>query len=280
MPLSCLNAIVELQSIQGCHHIYNYLEEHQTRILKVGCLPLRVPRSCADTPRLVQNEKGMEPLRGKGPLLLRLSNELLRRLPKSKAEDVIFSGRILMFLSSVFALGEKSGVNLRGNYNISRVTTWEDPLPVDELVIEETAEGDKPVKGGDQPDPIVPAPPRPDFYATFWSLQTFFSNPPTLFSPPPASDVPSSSPPPRNQFQALQDALAQTLDAFAAATKKERELGGTTHHSIKPPPGEGASDEELEHYFFPKFLTSRNLLQLEVSSPIAFLSGRGSKHSS
>ena len=36
MPLSCLNAIVELQSIQGCHHIYNYLEEQHTRILKVG----------------------------------------------------------------------------------------------------------------------------------------------------------------------------------------------------------------------------------------------------
>jgi THO complex subunit 1 len=68
----------------------------------------------------------MHPQRGKGPLLLRLLNELLRRLPKSKQEHVIFSGRILMFLSSVFPLGEKSGVNLRGNFNVGKATVFEE----------------------------------------------------------------------------------------------------------------------------------------------------------
>lgn len=68
----------------------------------------------------------MHPQRGKGPILLRLLNELLRRLPKSKQEHVIFSGRILMFLSSVFPLGEKSGVNLRGNFNIGKQTLFEE----------------------------------------------------------------------------------------------------------------------------------------------------------
>lgn len=67
----------------------------------------------------------MNPQQGKGPLLLKLLNELLRRLPKSKSTDVIFSGRILMFLSSVFPLAEKSGVNLRGNFNTGKGTTFE-----------------------------------------------------------------------------------------------------------------------------------------------------------
>ena len=63
--------------------------------------------------------------RGKGPVLLRMLNELLRRLPKSKPEHVVFSGRILMFLSSVFPLGEKSGVNLRGMFNVAKETVFE-----------------------------------------------------------------------------------------------------------------------------------------------------------
>lgn len=67
----------------------------------------------------------MHPTKGKGPLLLRFLNELLRRLPKSNTEHVIFSGRILMFLSSVFPLGEKSGVNLRGNFNVAKETVFE-----------------------------------------------------------------------------------------------------------------------------------------------------------
>lgn len=73
----------------------------------------------------------MNPQQGKGPLLLRLLNELLRRLPKSKTADVIFSGRILMFLSSVFPLAEKSGVNLRGNFNIGKETLYEDMSKVE-----------------------------------------------------------------------------------------------------------------------------------------------------
>ena len=35
-----------------------------------------------------------------------------------------------MLLSSVYPLGEKSGVNLRGNFNLGKGTVWEqDPIP-------------------------------------------------------------------------------------------------------------------------------------------------------
>lgn len=74
--------------------------------------------------------------------------------------------------------------------------------------------------------------------------------------------------------------MRETLAAFDAATKKEKELsgaaakgdaaaarGGEAHGAAK----EG--DEGLEEYFFPKFLTSRNLLDLEVRSlPLRALS--------
>jgi len=57
----------------------------------------------------------MIPAKGKSLVLLRTLNDLLRRLSKT-GKNTMFCGRILIFLSSVFSLGERSGVNLRGDY--------------------------------------------------------------------------------------------------------------------------------------------------------------------
>lgn len=57
----------------------------------------------------------MVPQKGKALVLLRTLNDLLRRLSKM-GSNTIFCGRILTFLSGVFPLGERSGVNLRGEY--------------------------------------------------------------------------------------------------------------------------------------------------------------------
>jgi len=62
----------------------------------------------------------MVPQKGKALILLRTLNDLLRRLSKM-GTTTIFCGRILTFLSGVFPLGERSGVNLRGEYG----PTWE-----------------------------------------------------------------------------------------------------------------------------------------------------------
>src|ERR1700748_2514727 len=56
----------------------------------------------------------MVPEKGKALVLLRILNELLRRL--SKTAQTTFCGRILTFLSRAFPLGDRSGVNLRGEY--------------------------------------------------------------------------------------------------------------------------------------------------------------------
>ena len=62
----------------------------------------------------------MVPQKGKALVLLRTLNDLLRRLSKM-GSTTKFCGRILTFLSDVFPLGERSGVNLRGEYG----PTWE-----------------------------------------------------------------------------------------------------------------------------------------------------------
>lgn len=65
----------------------------------------------------------MLPDRGKGLIFLRMQNSLLRRL--SKSLHTVFCGRILSFLSSVFPIAEKSGVNLRGAFNTGNVTHFD-----------------------------------------------------------------------------------------------------------------------------------------------------------
>ena len=71
--------------------------------------------------RLVQ---GFNPTRGKGPILLRTTNELKRRV--SRETDAAFIGRIMIFISLLLPPWERSGVNLRGNYNVESITKYED----------------------------------------------------------------------------------------------------------------------------------------------------------
>lgn len=64
--------------------------------------------------------------KNKDLVILRLCNELLRRL--SRAEDPVFCGRVYIFMFQSFPLGDKSSVNLRGNFHVENVTTFEDFL--------------------------------------------------------------------------------------------------------------------------------------------------------
>ncbi|GMN55569.1 hypothetical protein TIFTF001_024696 [Ficus carica] len=63
-----------------------------------------------------------------------------------KANDVVFCGRILMFLAHFFPLSERSAVNIKGVFNTSNVTKYEKDPP-DGISIDF------------------------NFYKTFWSLQ-------------------------------------------------------------------------------------------------------------
>ena len=267
----------------------------------------------------------MHPSKGKGLILLRLLNDLLRRLPKLKNDDIIFCGRILLFLSSAFPVGEKSGVNLRGNFNLGKVIGFEEkpvveeaqPMDVDEATGDDKSKVDKPDVAKD------------DFYSVFWSLQKYFINPQSLFAFPPSpatpplapaalrsdpsrtgtsaapsSVAPSSSavqivpapaaaltPPPAEGFPALRAGLVKTLEVFRDHTRKEREVTSSSSSSHSGAYSSSSSNrserdrkkmsayergdindeqefsETTQSYFFPKFLTSRNLLSLELADP-------------
>jgi THO complex subunit 1 len=98
----------------------------------------------------------MEPAKGKGLVLLRICNELLRRL--SKTQNRMTCGRIRIFLSCAFPLCERSGVNIRGYFNVDNTTHFDEDIGT-----EDNTDIDK------------------NLYLTFWNLHSYLANPTQMF---------------------------------------------------------------------------------------------------
>ncbi|XP_048325641.1 THO complex subunit 1 isoform X2 [Ziziphus jujuba] len=129
MIFQLLEDLTEMSTMRNCKDIFGYIESKQDVLGKLELFA-----------------------RGK-LVMLRTCNQLLRRL--SKANDVVFCGRILMFLAHFFPLSERSAVNIKGVFNTSNETKYEKDPP-DGISIDF------------------------NFYKTFWSLQEHFCNPASL----------------------------------------------------------------------------------------------------
>ncbi|KAJ6463746.1 THO complex subunit 1 transcription elongation factor-domain-containing protein [Mycena vulgaris] len=238
LPFTVLQDLLETQTIASCSHVFSWIESRAERLTE-----------------------GLVPQKGKALILLRTLNDLLRRLSKV-GSTTIFCGRILTFLSGVFPLGERSGVNLRGEYG----PTWEGvkaPMtaaePEEDVVMTDAKEEKEEVEAMQvDEEPKKPAPPedkRANFYNTFWGLQLPFSKPP-LFALP-------------NTFNEFKDAVNKVIPVIREATAKERAMmgsraGGSVSLKRKREPDAEESSTVTE-YFFAKFLTSPDLLDLEIA---------------
>jgi len=115
--------------------VHNMMEEFvDCTVIEIGKLIFEYMLSRST--RLVE---GFNPAKGKGPILLRTTNELKRRL--SRETDAAFIGRIMIFISLLLPPWERSGVNLRGNYNVESITKYEE-LEQDENKMEVDGDDD------------------------------------------------------------------------------------------------------------------------------------------
>ncbi|KAG5641182.1 hypothetical protein DXG03_005844 [Asterophora parasitica] len=240
-PFIVLQDLLETQTISSCSRVFAWIESRAARLTV-----------------------DLKPQKGKALILLRSLNDLLRRLSKM-GSTTVFCGRILTFLSGVFPLGERSGVNLRGEYG----PTWEgvgelggarkkakfekeekekadgDAMQVDQEDKEKKAVGQRLVEK------------KEEFYNTFWGLQLPFSKPP-LFA---TADT----------FPLFKDAVNRVLPTIKEATAKERAMMGSRTGSAgaaslkrKRELNDGDENNSTE-YFFAKFLTSPDLTDLEIA---------------
>ncbi|KAH0597090.1 hypothetical protein MHUMG1_05399 [Metarhizium humberi] len=231
--------LLDSQTISACRIVFDYLESRRERIMS-------------------------KHFKQKHLVILRSCNELLRRL--SRAEDTAFCGRVYIFLFQSFPLGDRSSVNLRGEYHVENVTTFEESAEEDEQQPESKMEVDTPAetpksstdtkasnKGVGFDSKNSEKPYDPDrLYPLFWSLQESFSQPLKLFD--------------ATHFNKFKSRLDITIKAFQAIHQNEgpsKSLENPRRNLKRKREDEGP--EDAPEAFNPKYLTSKDLFELEIS---------------
>lgn len=227
-----LEELLDSQTIAGCRTIFDYLESRHERLTG-------------------------KHFKQKNLIILRSCNELLRRL--SRAEDTAFCGRVFIFLFQSFPLGDRSSVNLRGEFHVENVTNYEKTPAEDQaesMDVDAPPEAEKP----DETQAITTSkdtekdkPTDMDgLYPGFWSLQEDFSQPLRLFEP--------------GNLAKFKDNLSASVKAFKKYPGDEGNRYSAVDDSkrdLKRKRGEDGTD--AANAFNPKYLTSRDLFELEIS---------------
>jgi THO complex subunit 1 len=176
----------------------------------------------------------------------------LRRL--SRAEDAVFCGRVFIFVFQSFPLGDKSSVNRHGDYNVDNVTTFEEESQADS---EQVANEDSIMVDAEGPtDDTVPTSNEKEsmgfdeLHPKFWGLQKTFAYPPTIFDAKLLAD--------------FKEAFSATLAKFNSVPKVISAPAVEGKQSLKRK-AEDTEHDEVANNFNPKYLTSRELFELEVS---------------
>ncbi|KAJ4514897.1 hypothetical protein HRR83_003182 [Exophiala dermatitidis] len=257
-----IEELLDSQTIDGCRKVFDYLDSRRERITAKN-------------------------FKHKSLVILRCCNELLRRL--SRAEDTVFCGRVFIFLFQSFPLGDKSSVNLRGEFHVENVTTF-DPAPrksedaikpmeldMDARTPQATTSGARtpasssqiqeqdstgrgtPVAGkaikSEVKDQTQPPPDLDTLYPKFWSLQTLFSSPTKLFEP--------------SNMAMLKEGLALTLLCFKSVShgSAPSTAPSDVRRGLKRKHSDIESDSNASlpaSTFNPKYLTNRDLFDLEI----------------
>ncbi|KAI1268271.1 THO complex subunit 1 transcription elongation factor-domain-containing protein [Xylariaceae sp. FL1019] len=235
--------LLDSQTVDGCRKVFDFLESRRERITAKN-------------------------LKQKSLVILRSCNDLLRRL--SRAEDAAFCGRVYIFMFQSIPPGDRSSVNLRGEYHVENVTSFEDTKStsaVGDDPMDQDTEGDaaKPEskenkstskavsfdsKNASEPEKTLDT---DALYPIFWSLQHFFSQPTTLFD--------------AAELGKFKSGLEATLNAFQAVQKIQRSTKSSDDSRIIPQKrkiSDGGEDLRSTNHN-PKYLTSRDLFELEIS---------------
>ncbi|KAL3460533.1 THO complex, subunit THOC1 [Aspergillus heterothallicus] len=259
-----IEELLDSQTIEGCRKVFDYLESRRERNTK-------------------------KHFKQKSLIILRSCNELLRRL--SRAEDTVFCGRVFIFLFQSFPLGDKSAVNLRGEYHTENVTTFDnipkggteqpegmdvdmpdvgESIPTDDSQTQEKERQGGSEKDGRSSTQDLPGTPKVTFtqpdsqtsgklpdlgslYPIFWGLQAYFSAPTKVFD--------------SQHFTTFKAGLESTLFAFKNVKSDLETSNSKTSEEIRKSNKRKrtADGTEIASSFNPKYLTSRELFDLEVN---------------
>uniref|UniRef100_W5M264 THO complex 1 n=1 Tax=Lepisosteus oculatus TaxID=7918 RepID=W5M264_LEPOC len=182
--------------------------------------------------------------------LLRMCNDLLRRL--SKSQNTVFCGRIQLFLARLFPLSEKSaflGLNLQSQFNLDNYTVFnknEQESTLGQKHTEEKDEGME-VEEGEMGDEEAPTPCSVpidyNLYRKFWTLQDYFRNPVQCYD--------------KFSWMTFLKFSDETLAVFKSYKLDDTQASKKKMEELRTSGG--------EHVYFAKFLTSERLMDLQLS---------------
>ncbi|XP_041698318.2 THO complex subunit 1-like [Coregonus clupeaformis] len=181
--------------------------------------------------------------------LLRMCNDLLRRL--SKSQNTVFCGRIQLFLARLFPLSEKSGLNLQSQFNLDNITVFnknEQESTLGQKPTEEKEDGMEVEEGemGDE-EPSAPAPCSIpidyNLYRKFWTLQDYFRNPVQCYD--------------KFSWMTFLKYSDETLAVFKSFKLDDMQASKRKLEELRTAGG--------DHVYFAKFLTSEKLMDLQLS---------------
>uniref|UniRef100_A0A8C7TEF0 THO complex 1 n=1 Tax=Oncorhynchus mykiss TaxID=8022 RepID=A0A8C7TEF0_ONCMY len=181
--------------------------------------------------------------------LLRMCNDLLRRL--SKSQNTVFCGRIQLFLARLFPLSEKSGLNLQSQFNLDNITVFnknEQESTLGQRPTEEKEDGMEVEEGemGDE-EPGAPAPCSIpidyNLYRKFWTLQDYFRNPVQCYE--------------KFSWITFLKYSDETLAVFKSFKLDDMQASKRKLEELRTAGG--------DHVYFAKFLTSEKLMDLQLS---------------
>uniref|UniRef100_A0A4W6C1J3 THO complex 1 n=1 Tax=Lates calcarifer TaxID=8187 RepID=A0A4W6C1J3_LATCA len=179
--------------------------------------------------------------------LLRMCNDLLRRL--SKSQNTVFCGRIQLFLARLFPLSEKSGLNLQSQFNLDNITVFnknEQESTLGQKHTEEKEDGME-VEEGEMGEDDAPAPCSIpidyNLYRKFWTLQDYFRNPVQCYD--------------KFSWMTFLKFSDETLAVFKSYKLDDMQASKRKLEELRASGG--------EHVYFAKFLTSEKLMDLQLS---------------
>nr|XP_043900587.1 THO complex subunit 1 [Solea senegalensis] len=179
--------------------------------------------------------------------LLRMCNDLLRRL--SKSQNTVFCGRIQLFLARLFPLSEKSGLNLQSQFNLDNITVFnknEQETTFSQKPAEEKEDGME-VEEGEMGEDDAPAPCSIpidyNLYRKFWTLQDYFRNPVQCYD--------------KFSWMTFLKFSDETLAVFKSYKLDDTQASKRKLEELRASGG--------EHVYFAKFLTSEKLMDLQLS---------------
>ncbi|KAH8877261.1 THO complex subunit 1 [Schistosoma japonicum] len=179
------------------------------------------------------------PLFGSGRnTLLRMCNDLLRRL--SKSQNTVFCGQIQLFLTRLFPLDEKSGLNFMSNFNSEKDILYNknpDPSVFKHQISHDHTSDD--LEEGEMTDSSTPLEVDAGLYVKFWSLQEFFKSPVLCYE--------------KAKWLKFTSSTDTVLDVFSSIKLITTE--------------EGDFRSQSSSKTFSKYLTSEKLLDLQLMDP-------------